>query len=553
MFDKWLLFNTNKPKRDPFANRKTVSQWLSTLSGTDTAVTHEQIVTALMTLRNRDGKLAETDRLEAIMAIDDYAQPLLHTLCTQYLRNSRMSSAMEAKLWRSIYSYYSELTYAYYSAINLDAIDPGLKALDILLPKICLRALHNLGHLFKWRFIHYDLPDEELWRMLHKIYQIAEIFTFANQLIPLYNTIESRCANQFVRALLLSQIHASGLQAKQIEMADIWLLKWMHLVEIEKTPTVGRHHFFVDLAKPSGAELVTDRSYPKSCRCWDASTLLGQLHRTREEIKTQKPNSTSESDARLPEYLKMLTYIELQWTPGNLGKLRKTPRIAAKKMLHVVHGFYIICAAIKDSDTDGEPGIESDFKIRYDEMIDIQLYGFVTEATRNRQQQSFRSSRTIVTPHESWEAENESAKGYLARTPSPNNDWLRLGCLAGVKEDNEGWKVAVVRRLSRDRNKSTHVGMEVLAHKPALLMLHTPQSPPHASTSSISAPSSGSIMALMVSPLQNGHFSLIIDSVQYSRERQFKTTLEQKSILIRLDRVLEKGDSWIYAGASLVT
>lgn len=549
MFDKWLPFNTNKSRFDPFANRKSVTQWLSELPAIDISATLEQLISALQNLRKQKGQMAESDRLEVIMAIDDYAQPLLQTLCAQYLRNTRMSSAMATKLWRCIYTYYNESSHACHAAIDLQFTDGNIGRPDEALQQISLRLLHSLGHLFKWRFIHYDLPDEALWRMLHDTYRYVEETGFENELIPLYGS-GSRCSNQYMRVLLLSQIHASSLLAKQIEMADIWIQKWVHLVEIEKEPVPGRHHFCIDLSSAAGVERVTEQTFTRHCRAWDVSTLLAQLRRTREVIITSKPNSTTESDARLPEYLKMLAYAELQWTPGNLGKLRKNPRVAANRILNVIHGFYIICTALKTDDIRNDEDAVYESGIRYDEMIDIQLYGFVTEATRNRQQAGFRAPKKTSLPFENWVAENESQKGYLACSPPTENNWLRLGCLAGVREDQERWKIVVVRRLLRDQENNTHVGMEVLTQTPTLLTLQPLQS--QGATANMPPPDNGSIMAIMISMPRNGRFSLIIDSVQYSRERQFKLSLDQQNLLISLDRILEKGDTWILAGAAIV-
>ena len=548
MFDKWMPFNTNKSKLNPFANRKNVTQWLSELSATDTKGTPEQIICALQDVRRQKGKMAEPDRLDVIMTIDEYAQPLLHSLSAQYLRHSRMSSAMESLLWRGIYSCYNELSHVCYEAIDPERVRDPAGFDDETLRKICLRALHNLGHLFKWRFIHYDPPGEDFWLMLHNTYRYAEERAFEQELIPLYSS-GSRCSNQYMRVLLLSQIHVSSLRARQIEMADIWILKWVHLVEIEKNPIPGRHHFCINLSRPGGVERVTEQSFTAHCRAWDASTLLAQLRRTRQVITTSKPDSTTETDARLPEYLKMLAYAELQLTPANMGKLRKNPRIEAKKLLNVIHGFYIICTALKTDGFGSDTSAEYDTDIRYDEMIDIQLYGFVTEATRNRQQAGFRPQKKPTLPLENWVTENESQKGYLACSPPSDNNWLRLGCLTGVQENKAQWKLAVVRRLLRDQENNTHVGMEIMAHTPVLLMLHPLQS---AGSVSSPVPDNGAIMAIMTSMPRNGHFSLIIDSIQYSRERQFKTMLDQKTLLVSLDRMLEKGDTWILAGASVV-
>ena len=551
MFKLLSFFNENKQLSDPFANRKTVTLWLSQLPSTDTQAVHSMILDALAQLRNQN-QYQQKEHLDAIIALDDYTQPLQEILSEQYLRNARMSTAMEIKLRESIYNYYSEITNTYFSFINVAVNTHAIVTLGAHFAQICLRVLRNIGHLFKWRFFHYEQPDEELWYMLHKVYSIAESAGFHTQISSSKGANESTCVSQYVRALLLAQIHPSALQAKQIEMADLWLLKWVHLVEIEKTITSGRHHFYVNLAKPVGACPVSNQDYPDSCRYWDASLLLGQLRRTRHSLKKNPQNFQTDSLARLPEYLKMLDYVELQWDPNNLGKLRKTPRIAAKKILHVVHGFSAIRTAVKNSELDASTTPEYDADMKYAEMVDIQLYGFVTASTRNRQQKILHSAKPTMIPYENWEAENESAKGYLARSPANKNDWLRLGCLAGVKTaDEKNWEIAVVRRLSKARNASLHVGMEVISQKPSILPLYSltavsqnenATSPLHDTT----------ILALLTSPIQNGHLTLIIESVQYAKDRQFEIATGPSRIQIKLNEVLEKGDSWIYVAASLI-
>lgn len=556
MFNMLSFFNETRLPPDPFATRKTVALWLDELPNADTAATQTKILDALVQLRD-ENKHQQKDHLEVIMALDDYAQPLLATLSEQYLRNSRMSTAMETKLWQAIHDYYSEISIAYYSVISIAVANPTQSLLGPFIAVISLRALHNLGHLFKWRFMHYDQLDENLWHMLHDLYKVAESREFINQPMALYNAAESSCANQYVRALLLAQIHPSTLQAKQIELADGWLLKWVHLVEIATTPTTGRYHFYVDLTKPAGAEPIANPTHPDSCRCWDASLLIGQLRRIRSEIKKRQQNPKTENDPRLPEYLKVLDYIELQWNPGNLGKLRKDPRRAAKKILQVVHGFNAIRNIIKDGTTHKDSVPEYDAQVKYAEMVDIQLFGFVTMATRNRNEKTLAQSKAAETPYENWEAENESAKGYLARSPSNKHDSLRLGCLAGLKsEGDEHWQIAVVRRLSKPRNATTRIGMEVLAQKPALLTLQALSKLPQLGTSvgkQPASPNTEPIAALLTSTIQDGQLTLIIEIPQYAKERQFKIITEQSSTLITLGNILEKGDSWICVEASLVS
>ncbi|ARU32483.1 hypothetical protein CAP31_12820 [Sulfuriferula sp. AH1] len=552
MFNILSFLDKDKTPADPLANMKSVMRWLNELPVADTLATHAQILSALIRLRNNNGDY-DTEKLAVLMALDEYARPLQTLLSEQYLRNTRMSTAMEAKLWQAIYAFYTEISLAYYSYISVNIGDPTQTRIAPLVPQLTLRVLHDLGNIIKWRFFHYDQPDEKLWRMLHKLYRIAEIQGFVNRTIPLYTGTESRCVDQYVRALLLTQLHPSALPARQIEMADSWLLKWVRLVQLDKSPKPAQHHFYVDLARPAGASVVTEQPYPDSCLCWDASTLLGELRRTRDELLASPDRAQSGADMRQPEYLKMLDYVELQWNPANLGKLRKSPRIAARKTLCVVHGFNTICSIVKNSAPDTEQVLEYDADIKYAEMVDIQLYGFITEATRTRQHQSVPKPSLSETPCENWGMEDESSEGYRASIPAEKNDWLRLSRLVGIKvEKEQHWKVAVVRRLFRGAGSGTQVGMEVLGQHPVLLMfqpLNTNLALATKTEQTLNAELS--IAVLLTGPIHNGQLTLIMDSAEYTGNKLFKVTIGQNPSIVKLGRMLEKGDAWIHVQATI--
>jgi hypothetical protein len=545
------FLNKTGSSTDPLTNRKTVMNWLAGLSTTDTITTHAEILNALIRLRNKDSEY-NPNSMEVLLALDEYAQPIQKTLCKQYLRNTRISTAVETKLWQAIYAYYSEISLAYYSHINTIIAEPQLLKQQSFLPTLTVRALHNLGNLFKWRFFHYEQPDEKLWRILHKLFQHADSHHYAEQSASLYDNKQSNCSAQYIRALLLTQIHPSALPAREIEIADHWLKKWIHLVKLEKQPQFAQHHFCVDPTQPTGAMPVIDQPYPANFLCWDASVLLGQLRRTQDELHANHP--PADSQLNLAEHIKMLDYLERQWDPINLGKLRKSPRVAVKKILNVIHGFNKICSAIKDTAEDTEHIQEFDADIKYAEMVDIQLYGFVTEATKNRQHQSVPKPSSAEIPCENWGVEDESLEGYRTRIPSTKNDWLRLSRLVAVRADGEKlWKLAVVRRLFRAPAEGTHAGMEIIAQHPAVLMLHiatTSTAPQLTLMQDANAiDDSLPIPVIMTTNIVNAQFNLIIDGAQYSGNRTFKVSMGHETHLVKLAHVLEKGDTWLHVQA----
>lgn len=551
MLNIFSFFDKVKPSADPLTNRKTVTRWLAELPNTDAVATHAEILNALIRLRNKDSDY-NPDSLEVLMALDEYALSLQNTLCQQYLRNARMSTAIETKLWQAIYAYYNEMSLGYNSHITVIITDPSLAKLQQHLPSITLRALHHLGNLFKWRFFHYEQPDEKLWRMVHKLYQVASSRGYENQNLLMYNETQSKCVSQYLRALLLTQIHPSALAAKQIEIADTWLQQWVSLVKLDKHPKFSQHHFYVDTTQPTGAMPVVDQSYSADFLCWDASMLLGQLRRTKEDLQSRK--AITNSQINIPECLKTLDYLALQWDPINLGKQRKNPRLPVKKILNVIHGFNKICSVVKDTEEDTEHIQEYDADIKYAEMVDIQLYGFVTEATKNRQHQNLPQPDSADVSCENWGVEDESLDGYRTRIPSSKNDWLRLSRLVAVRTQGEKrWKLATVRRLFRAPSAGTHAGMEIIAQKPVVLMLHTSGA---ANPSQLTLADNANainadlpIPVLMTTAITNGQFNLIIDGAQYTGNRTFKIIMGNESHLVKLAHVLEKGDTWLHVQA----
>ena len=545
------LFDKVKHSADPLTNHKTVMRWLAELPNTDAVATHTEILNALIRLRNKDNEY-NPDSLEVLMALDEYAIDLQETLCKQYLRNTRISSTIETKLWQAIYAYYNEISLGYNSHITVITTDPNFTKLQQHLPTITLRALHHLGNLFKWRFFHYEQPDQKLWRIAHKLYQIAAARSYQNQNTLMYNGIQSQCVSQYVRALLLTQIHSSALAAKQIEIADTWLQQWVSLIKLDTHPKFSQHHFYVDTTQPTGAMPVLDKNYSADFLCWDAAMLLGQLRRTKNELQASK--TVENLRPNVSEYIKTLDYLALQWDPINLGKLRKSPRIPVKKILNVIHGFNKICTVVKDTEEDTEQVQEYDADIKYAEMVDIQLYGFVTETTKNRQHQNLQQPNPNDVPCENWGVEDESLSGYRTHIPSSKNDWLRLSRLVAVRVQGEKrWELAAVRRLFRAPLVGTHVGMEIITHKPIVLMLHatdTANLPHLALAEGINSGNADlPIPVLMTTAIINGQFNLIIDGAQYAGNRSFKVTMGTETHLVKLANVLEKGDSWLHVQA----
>ncbi len=554
MFNVKSLFGKSGDN-DPLANRKMALQWLGGLPADDITTAQGQIVDHLKQLADAcPSAREEVNRLEIIDALDHHIQTFQATLCEQYLRSPRMSQTVENRLWTVIYGYYFGISQLYLQHLQAQIGNRELRQNDALLLRLCLRGLYNLGFAFKWRFLRYSLPDNEMWSMLNGFYLIAETQGFENQPQTVYDAREFRCSSLLLRTELLALAHPGSLLPDQIEYLDRWLLDSTESMTLERQPRTERHHYFIDLAEAQGALPVSAVSYPHTCRAWDMSTLLIRLQHSRATLGPNAAPRSALDPAQRQKMLATFSHAEKQWYPAHLGKLRKNPRIKANRHLNAVHGLPALCNNVRRSMEESPGGSADSMEIKYNEMVDLQMYGFVTESTRNRHQ-SLRAPLKIQEPVEHWESENESANGYLVRFPVGNSNWMHLGSLIGVRQEGSpDWKATVVRRLIKTQQTTAMAGLEIIAQQPVPITLLPIQSDPQTLNVAPSATGQTINQALMTRPLHDTQFTLIIDSVNYARSRlyKFQMVAGQPFTYFRLGQIIEKGDLWVHAEAMVI-
>lgn len=556
MFNIKSLFGTEKTDGVP-ENRKMAQQWLDGLSGQETNTQHNLVTDKLRALhRAQTSQKSELQRLEAIDALDHYAQALQSTLCLQYLNSPRMTQAVEHRLWNTIYAWYINISSVYLEHLKAMTAQPELRAPDALLSRLCARGLYNLGNAFKWRFLRYDSPDGALWQLLHELYLTAEQHGFENQPTPAYDERLWRCSGLMLRAEILALSHPGALMVEQIDALDNWLLEHTQSLVLEKTPNITRHHYYNDLTEAHAALPITPQAWTSTTRAWDMSSLLIQLQRTRNELASPR-SAPSPILTQRQKLLAALTYAEKQWHPNQIGKLRRDLRVKTRQHLSVVHGLSDLYVAVKKHSPITQH-TSIDQKSSYQELLDLKMYGFVTDNTRARQQKMVGALEMSALSN-NWETENTSNDGYLVHYPAEAGQWLRLGSLIGVRQSdsNSGWKACIVRRLIKNQHSGAMAGLEILSHTltAALLNMLPSNTPSSASFQTESTHANNSCHAILTSPVVQGRFTVLLDIANYTlgKNHQFQLEPGSSPIQFKLGQILQKGDLWVQTEATVNT
>ncbi|OYW38450.1 MAG: hypothetical protein B7Z35_07175 [Hydrogenophilales bacterium 12-61-10] len=538
----------SKGESDPTSSVKAATRWIATLPIGDAFKCQQSILSELKRLNENSSQFTK-DRLAVLMLLDEKAQDLQDTLVRQYLRNPRMSRSVESQLWHAVYGLYWESARGYYTVIQLFSTRSDKSPYENLIPLITLRAIRAFGHLLKWRSIRYQPAGEKLWLRLHNLYRIAENEGFHRQPLQAYaeDSAPCSCESAYLHISMLSLANTGTLYPKQLDLLDRWLKGWHAQLQLDRRMNADVPSFVVDLSADHGPRRARKPDLNKPMRFWTTSALLQKLDELTAALhagSTPEQLGLTES-ARTPESLELLKHLQLSWSSLASREQRRAPRAAMKRMFDVAHGLSAIINQLKVVDA---PANVSPYGsgLNYSEADDVQVYGFITDRTRERVSQ-MQAPVTQRSPDvESWVMHDESECGFGAIIESRDKDWLRVGALVCLKShESSQWHLGIVRRLSRVNNDSSSVGIETFAEIPALVMLYDPPTPSAYTVDGVDLNSASQPHASLWLDSGDDKGSVIIDPVHFMPGRTFLIHHASEPKKIALGTPIDHSEGWI--------
>lgn len=542
------FFKRKKSEEDPLSDLKTVSRWMQELPAGDIYTAQEQVVQSLIQF-NHAGLAMSKDRLQVLMHLDDQARDMQYSLCIQYLRNPRMSKVIESRLWTAIHAFYWEITRGYHAFVMDFVANPGGSKIQPAIPLITARALRGFADIFKWRYFRYERVEEKLWQRLHNLYRIAEFDGFQGNRFKLYPSDgkPSSCMEEYVEALLLSPLGAGSLTPKQVEMVDHWLDNWSELTTLENRYEPSQHFFYIDSAKGHPLKRIREELTPEpSFRFINTERLMEHLTRAERELKAGAlPASLGLGEEfRLPDGYDLLSYVTNEWSPANERERRVAPRHPADGRCEVLRDLGNICSRLA-TEHEIVSGTVTNQQLSAEEILDIKLYGFVTERTKSAINQRLQGNRDLSA--EQWPMHDRSDTGVGIMLKGEDSEWVKVGKLLALRLDpGDSWLIGVVRRITRMQDDVRKVGVQTLDATPSLAQLEVHE---NAATLSYSVDDASydtytPSQALIFPQLEDGNL-IILESARYAHGRQYKLRDSKGTRLIRLDAVRDKGDGWL--------
>lgn len=563
----FLPFGRKKPPTDPLGTIKAATVWMNDLPMGDTFAAHEKLVAALSEFNEKSGDFSK-ERLKVLMHLDEGAQPLQQSLTLQYITNPRMSKQVESRLWNAVFSMNWQLARGYHMFVMSYVGDPNHSEFKHEIPLITARAIRHFAMQAKWHYFRYESIGPKLWKHAHNLYRLAEYEEFDHKPVLLY----PQCARQttgreeYFQLLSLHVLNTNSLFPRQIEMVDAWLDLWSGALRLDKGYDPVKHIFCVDLGADKGPYRARKPPSDDKLRSWGTEKMMVMINEVKKSLQAGEIPAKLGlgEDCRLPTCLEFLDRVSEQWSRSGEGRLRrKQERVSKVKLIDVVKDFRETCALIRHDNEALSPKVQEEeqkAKLTYEEMLDVRLYGFVTDRTKKSSGTSVLQTPQESSPtahHERWVMENESALGFGATVEEVKNDWVRLGKLIGLKpERSHNWVIGVIRRLALLESGQRNVGIEVLGKSPVSVVLKA--SKPRNSGFVVNGVDAVNVVmpvqALYLSSNQETKtgVSVILDSSEYALGRHFEMQVRSRSYSIAMGKVIEKGDDWLRASFEIL-
>ncbi|MCB6182141.1 hypothetical protein LIN78_01040 [Leeia sp. TBRC 13508] len=548
----------------PFASIGGAKKWFSGIANLDPAA---KLATYLQAYAENHSRITISPNYVATMfVVDASLYDSFFFLREHYTQNPKMPKQMEEASWQQIVRYAEHQSNVWLHIVQSDFFDDLNEEARARSMSLVLRYINVIAKFYYFRF---QPVPVHFWTLAHQVFRSAEMSELEAQPLILHPDASAKegptsCTDEYLTLIMLNTLSSSGLTLRQIEMVDQWLHIWSKGVTLDKVFNPDKHHYAIDFSQQSGPQRIVSPLNSPSARYVDCNDLLVQIDAARQLIRNGGADVSKlglPDTIRHPSAPELLNFLHAHWSDTDVSKKRRAPRVMVNKLLDVALGFKHAAALIK-ADNIAQSGGEGKTDVDYDEMIDMRLYGFVSQRTKERQAAAAKvvveETREQV-PFETWLMQDESEGGFGVVLPfTRSGDDLKLGELLAIRlGEEENWHVATMRRVKQQENKHYFVGVQLLGVDPMIAMYRetTTKAMHYAAT-----PSSVAVNFLLPKTaifiphgFQQRHSrTLLLQAEDFATGKILELMVDGKMHAMELVKVIEKGIGWVWCEVSVL-
>lgn len=528
------MFNLFGGKPDhPMYDLAEARRLLDELPQDDATKALEEITFWLDSIRNAAGFTPEL-RIATILLLDEAGQPRQTELLQRYLSEPHLRDFHGLLLWKSTHAFALALASAYAAGISeIQHADKIARELKEQMPLICVRQMRVLSEQMKLELMRYLDIDAGVWQQLCDCYRFAETVQCSESMVIPYpgHAIHTSPQRELLCALVMYISSPGTLAHDQLEVSFRIAGRLSSFFDLKTTADADCPYLF-DLSADTPPHMAEhDKQATADMRFFGATRALPAL----QKIIDQNENDPIWRERRFgSEFtpagkLTVLKHLMTYWAAQPPHRHMARREISAA--VEVTHGFRVISQIVThiDAGDDAEQDVG---------------------ASKKRAKIDLTATAEIRYTTEVWGITDMSTDGIGVTLSGTLGAWIKIGDLCAIKPQNgQLWWVGMIRRLHTDAQGKVHVGIELLAKKPASVWLRVlgkgADLVSHWETSSGSF-SYDYLPAILLPDEHNAYLNatMLMESGSFVADALYQMMMGEKSRDIKLTRLIAEGEDY---------
>lgn len=529
----WIKKIGDEKPDHPLFNTKEAKKFLDDLPENDPLTALDEINSWLISVKDTPGFRPDT-RAEVISLLDETGQPMQTKLLQQFLAAPHLLDFKAPPPWEAVHHFMVALADAY--AVCLHEHQQEYKdalPLKEQSPLLCARLLHAVSGQIKLQLMRYQEVEKAVWEQLYQYYSFAETGGFAGTMVQAYPAHHTSAQRELLSALVLHISSPTTLSHGQIDACQHIAARMSGLFDFKQEPDPDCRPYFFDFSNP-GAPAFVDATLQitETMRFFGAVNALPKVKETIHEIEQNiLEHGRGLRDEFTPDgKLTVLRHLCTFWTNKKL--FRQQERHKTNSTIEVAHGFENVSRLVKC--------VELSKIANLSEEDAAMLQKKASEMTLTRD-----GARHAP---ETWPMLNRSDNGVGGLIPKTAGDWVRIGCICGVRATgSNAWEVGMLRRIQYKNDM--RVGIRIFAQRPLSVWLRSMGKGTVKTAgweNSSDSLTYDYLPVILVPDAQNlfVRATMLMESGSYAADNVYEMMMGQKSCNIKLTGLIEEGEDY---------